>query len=74
MQGFTVPIPGGHVAGLRLRRVQADLLVAGGEHLLGGETPGGGRRAGVIERDLRRVRSAVSGVRSSWEALATKCR
>ena len=31
---------------------QARLLIAGGEHLLGGGTPGGGRRAGVIERNL----------------------
>ena len=31
---------------------QARLLVAGGEHLLGGATPRDGRRAGVVERDL----------------------
>jgi len=31
---------------------QARLLIAGGEHLLGGGTPGGGRRAGVVERNL----------------------
>ena len=31
---------------------QAGLLITGGEHLLGGATPCGGRRAGVIERDL----------------------
>ncbi len=31
---------------------QARLLIAGGEHLLGGGTPCRGRRAGVVERDL----------------------
>ena len=31
---------------------QARLLIAGGEHLLGGATPVGGRRAGVVERHL----------------------
>jgi hypothetical protein len=31
---------------------QACLLIAGGEHLLGGGTPGRGRRVGVVERNL----------------------
>jgi len=31
---------------------QARLLIAGGEYLYGSGTPGGGRRAGVVERNL----------------------
>ena len=48
-------------------RLEASELLAGGAPRLGGGV-------GVGEGDLEQGPSRVSGVRSSWEALATKCR
>ena len=53
---------------------QTRLLIVGGENLFGGGTPCVDRRGRVVQRNLEERALSGEGVRSSWEALATKCR
>ena len=73
--GSPCSMPRSLLASVSSASIRRSCCGAEGEHLLAGRPQGVGGRVGVGEGDLRAgSAAAVSGVRSSWEALATKCR